>query len=138
MVIGTLAIAGFAKSSTTYIYQPSVHRITVERPITYVYATDWLKGYLGEVSIKYGLPANDYSEMVATIQCESGWQIYPKPNHISWGIAEFTPPTWQEFGYGDIMNPVSQINIMVKMWKVGLAKRWDCYRLGLYKKYLTQ
>jgi hypothetical protein len=86
------------------------------------------------MGVKYLLTTTQSQEMMATITCESGWQIYPKPNNISWGIAQFTPATWKGFGYGDIMNPLSQLDTMAKMWSKGLANRWDCYRLKLYEK----
>ena len=71
----------------------------------------------------------------AVIQCESSWNIYAN-NGISFGILQFTKPTWKEFGSGDIYNPYWQIKTFAKMVKSGLWNRWDCKRLGLYKKYL--
>lgn len=64
----------------------------------------------------------------AVIACESGFRVDPLPhNGISWGIAQFTPDTWKDFGTGDIMNPYWQIKTMAKMWKMGLQNRWDCF-----------
>lgn len=85
-----------------------------------------LKALLKDISVKYGL---DYQKMEAVVQCESGWQIDPPHNNISWGIAQFTPATWEDFGYGDIMNPYSQLEVMGKMWSKGLMSRWDCYKI---------
>ena len=71
----------------------------------------------------------------AIISCESGWNIYAD-NGISFGILQFTKPTWKDFGSGDIMNPYWQIKTFASMWSRGLKNRWDCFRLGYYKKYL--
>lgn len=62
------------------------------------------------------------------IQCESGWNVLAD-NGVSYGLLQFTPATWQDFGYGDIMNPYSQIETTAKMWSKGLQRRWDCYRM---------
>ena len=72
----------------------------------------------------------------AVVACESGFQVDPPHNGVSWGIAQFTKPTWKDFGYGDIMNPLSQVQVMAKMFSRGLQNRWDCFRTGAYKKYL--
>lgn len=62
------------------------------------------------------------------LQCEGGFNVDPLPhNGISWGVAQFTPPTWEDFGHGDIMNPYWQIKTMAKMWAMGLQNRWDCF-----------
>ena len=95
------------------------------------YSRVGLTSYLELEFTKYGI-ANEIPTAIAVINCESGFQVNPKHNNISWGIAQFTPATWHDYGYGDIMNPVSQINVMAKMWSLGLANRWDCFRLGLY------
>ena len=99
------------------------------RPVKYVYSTAFLKDTASEDAIKYGLSPIQYSQMMATIFCESGWQIDPKHNGISWGIAQFTKPTWKEFGYGDIMNPLTQLEVMASMIHRGLFNRWDCFRM---------
>lgn len=85
-----------------------------------------LKSYLREQASLYGV---DYDEMSAVIQCESGWRVDPPHNNISWGIAQFTPDTWTDFGSGDIMNPYTQLDVMAKMWSKGLHGRWDCYKI---------
>lgn len=71
----------------------------------------------------------------AIISCESNWNINAD-NGISFGILQFTKPTWKDFGTGNIFNPYWQIQTFAKMYKNGLRDRWDCYRLGLYKKFL--
>lgn len=85
-----------------------------------------LKEALSSVAVKYGL---DYDQMSTVVSCESGWRIDPPHNNISWGIAQFTPATWKDYGTGDIMNPYMQLEVMGKMWKKGLMGRWDCYRI---------
>ena len=81
---------------------------------------------LTAVAKKYG---QSYEMMSAVLQCESGWQVDPPRNGISFGIAQFTIPTWHDFGYGDIMDPYIQLEVMGKMWSMGLNKRWDCYKM---------
>jgi hypothetical protein len=127
VVIATLAWAGLAKSSNVYTYKLTESSITVQHPIQKVYAVDYLKRYVGEMSIQYGLSPQGYQELVATIQCESNFQIDPKHNGISWGIAQFTKPTWNKEGIGDIMNPITQIEVMVRMWKNNQEPQWDCW-----------
>lgn len=90
-----------------------------------------IKRYLREQSALYGL---DYDKMSAVISCESGWRIDPPHNNISWGIAQFTPETWKDFGGGDIMDPYAQIRVMSIMWSKHLEGRWDCYHILFDKK----
>lgn len=134
-MIGTLAIPSIVQSSKINSYQVVVPSKAVERPFKYVYSTEFLKDYAANMGIKYGLSPLQFTNLVATIMCESGFQVDPKHNNISWGIGQFTKPTWDQFGRGDIMNPLIQLDVMVSMWKNNSA-RWDCFRLGLYKKYL--
>ena len=75
---------------------------------------------------QYGI-SNEVQEAERVISCESSWNINAS-NKISYGIAQFTPATWKDFGYGDILNPLSQLDVMAKMWKDGLQGRWDCFR----------
>jgi hypothetical protein len=76
---------------------------------------------------KYGI--EDQLGVVAKIiACESSWNILAD-NSVSYGLLQFTPATWKQFGYGDIMNPYSQIKVMAKMWHDKLQHRWDCYSI---------
>ena len=104
--------------------------VEVRMPTT-TYTREELKLALAAVAEKYG---QEYEKMLAVIQCESGFLIDPPHNGISWGIAQFTKPTWQDFGYGDIMNPLIQLDVMGKMLNNGLIGRWDCAKiLGFIK-----
>ena len=95
-----------------------------------------LKSYLKDIFIYNGI-ADQIEIAEKIIQCESGWNIFAD-NGISYGLAQFTPATWHDFGEGDIMNPHTQIRTMAKMWKnPKLRNRWDCYRFGLYKKFYS-
>ncbi len=89
-----------------------------------------LKGMLKEEFDTYRI-SDQLPLAQKVIFCESGFQVDPKHNGISWGIAQFTKATWIDFGYGDIMNPQSQFAVMAKMWKRGLQGRWDCYKMQL-------
>lgn len=73
----------------------------------------------------------NYALISSVIDCEnSSWSVDPLPhNNVSWGFAQFTPATWKDFGHGEIMNPYSQIEVMVKMFNMGLSKRWDCAKI---------
>lgn len=62
------------------------------------------------------------------INCESDWNIFAN-NGISYGLLQFTPATWKDFGHGDIMNPYNQIKVTASMWSHGFQRRWDCYRI---------
>lgn len=86
-----------------------------------------LKSYLSEVFTYNGI--EDYIPLAEKIiLCESGWNIQAS-NGISFGILQFTPPTWADFGEGDIWNPHTQIRTMAKMIRLGLIGRWDCYQI---------
>lgn len=85
-----------------------------------------LKSYLEATFTNNGL-ADQIKIAEAVLICESGFQIDPKHNGISWGIAQFTKPTWQLYGYGDIMNPQSQLTVLTKMWLEGKQNNWDCW-----------
>lgn len=132
-VIAILAIISYARSETIHTYQLPLKETTVERPSQQVYSTEYLKSYVGEVSIKYGLSAEKYQQIMATIQCESNWNVLAD-NGISFGIAQFTPATWKDFGSGDIMNPLTQLEVMARMFSQHLEHRWDCAKiLGFIK-----
>ena len=85
-----------------------------------------LISYLETVFTQEGIE-DQIPRAIEVIQCESGFQVDPKHNGISWGVAQFTPPTWEDFGEGDIMNPHAQLRVMARMWRKGLQNRWDCY-----------
>jgi hypothetical protein len=87
-----------------------------------------LTGYLETSFEKYGLESQ-IPMAIKTIDCESGFQVDPKHNGISWGVAQFTPDTWKDYGYGNILNPEYQLETMARMWSQGLQKRWDCWRM---------
>lgn len=86
-----------------------------------------LKGFLKQVSIKYG---TDYEEMSAVINCESGWKtdLYSW-NKSSYGIAQYTPATFEENCQGDYGNPFAQLECMGLMFKKGMQSRWDCWKM---------
>ena len=84
--------------------------------------------YLRYNFTKYGIE-EQYNKAVAVIQCESSWRINPPHNGVSLGIAQFTAPTWKDFGTGkyEDINPYLQLSTLAKMWSLGLQRRWDCY-----------
>ncbi len=88
--------------------------------------TTQLKLALKSFVATYG---GNYALLDDVIMCESSWNPNPKPNGISFGIAQFTKDTWKDFGEGDIMNPYSQLEVMVKMFRDGFAERWDCFKM---------
>lgn len=74
---------------------------------------------------------SDKLDMVEKIiQCESGWQInvYSK-GKVSYGISQYTVPTFKQFCSGDYKNPYDQIKCMSKMISAGLKDRWDCTKI---------
>ncbi len=86
-----------------------------------------LREILEEQFTTYGI--KDQIPMAeAVVVCESHWNIYAN-NGVSFGITQFTPATWKDFGSGDIYNPLFQFQTMAKMFKMGLQKRWDCFRM---------
>lgn len=94
-----------------------------------------LKCYLKRESALYG---DNYPVLESTVMCEngfktSGWSY----NNSSYGIAQFRPVTFGELCKGDINSPYDQLSCMARIWK-GYKNRWDCFRLGLYKKYLNE
>jgi hypothetical protein len=61
------------------------------------------------------------------VRCESTCN----PNAISYmgakGIAQFTIPTWKDFGGDrDINNPYHQLEVALEMYRKGLQSRWCC------------
>jgi len=128
-----------AISESTAVPQASFLAPKIAQPkavlaVSSIPTTAQLQDFLKQELALYGIE-DDYPTLAAVIQCESGWNISPKPNYISWGIAEYTPATWKDVGFGNIMNPYSQLSVMAKIW-AKQSSRWDCFRLELYKKYL--
>lgn len=126
----------FADKEDSYNVQQQTVNITEdktkEKPTASLYqgikiSREGLKSYLSVIFTKYGIE-DQIPIAEAVIACESSWNINAN-NGISFGLLQFTPATWKDFGYGDIMNPQSQIITMAKMWKRGLQGRWDCWRM---------
>lgn len=86
-----------------------------------------LKDFLTQLVNTYG---GNYALIDDVIQCESGWRtdVYSR-NNISYGIAQFTPPTFSDFCDGEYKDPYAQLTCMVKMFNKGLSSRWDCVRI---------
>ena len=84
-----------------------------------------LKDYLAQLVSKYG---GNYALISDVINCESSWRtnVYSR-ERISYGVAQFTPPTFKENCVGDYENPYDQLNCMVNMFNKGMEKRWDCF-----------
>ena len=126
-LIGTSAIYSTAKAPKTSDYEAVVEIPKPEPvPIKKDYSQADLKAYLSVKFAEYGIESQT-ERAIAVVFCESGWNWNPKPNYISWGIAQFTPDTWHDYGYGDIMNPYAQLETMARMWSNGLQSRWDCF-----------
>lgn len=120
--------------STTTLNNAVQPANAVKQPIT---GTSYYQGvYISPESIKAVLAAefstygieNQLAKAESVISCESGFEVNPKPNGISWGVAQFTKSTWQDFGIGDIMNPYMQIKVMATLWQMSEQWRWNCYK----------
>ncbi len=129
-VVGILAFGGTVQSQKIYTYKLATISVQPQkRPVQNAYSIDYLKGFSGKVSIKYGLSPEQYLQMMQTIQCESGWKTDTfSHGKISYGISQYTPPTFLDFCDGDYKDPLAQLNCMAKMFHAGLEKRWDCWR----------
>ena len=70
MVLGTLTGIGIIKSSKIYANELAVEKnITETRPLPQIYSKDYLKLYVGEISVEYGLTGEQYNQMMSTINC---------------------------------------------------------------------
>lgn len=125
-----LAFAGTATSSKTYTYQLTDSSTTTISLLPEIYSVEYLKGYVGEVSIKYGLSGQQYQDMMNIVTCESNWNVLAF-NDLgnSYGVAQYQPTTFKENCSGDYKDPVAQLNCMAQMIKRGMIERWDCFRL---------
>lgn len=93
-----------------------------------------LNEYLRSVFATYGIESQ-IKMAEAVVSCESSWNVlaYNKDDERfvkggSYGIAQFTRPTFFENCTGDYENPYDQISCMAKLWKRGEQHRWTCYK----------
>jgi hypothetical protein len=130
VLIGTAAFVSTTKAPTLSHKEAALQTIEspkpTSKPVTKVADNVTLKQALNLVATKYG---QDYQQMADVIQCESTWRT----NVYSWtgssyGIAQFTQPTFQDYCTGSYKDPFAQLDCMGKMWQLGLQRRWDCYR----------
>lgn len=87
-----------------------------------------LKGFLKEVSLKYGV---DYNQLEQTIQGESGFI----PTRVgddgrSIGIAQYTLPTWYDFcgNTDERLDPYKSMDCMARMFSMGKQRRWTVWK----------
>lgn len=126
--IGNAAIAptiddnlggGISDSTQTSFYQP------------HSASSNDLKAHLSQLSIQYGV---NYSELLAVINCESGFDNSARGKAGEIGLAQFMPATWEFFNKLrgtklDITNPYDQISMIVWSFSEGLQNHWTCYKL---------
>lgn len=97
-------------------------------PTPYVYSREFLKGFAGEASINSQLDSKTYTELVSTLECESGFRYnaFNKQGN-SYGVSQFIPATFKANCKGDYKDAKDQITCAVKMFKEGKQDQWDCY-----------
>ncbi|HEX2241595.1 MAG TPA: transglycosylase SLT domain-containing protein [Actinomycetota bacterium] len=70
---------------------------------------------------EFGL-SPDY--LVAVAMCESSLNPYAVSPAGYYGLFQFGPITWSEFGYGSIWDPVAQSRTAARMLADGHHRRW--------------
>lgn len=128
LVFGLAVLIG--NPSTTTV-SDSVYGTT--SPTTIELSSTTIKSFIRHYSELYGV---SYNEMYLTIDCESGFNTHAvNPNDPSYGIAQFTPPTFYHFAplagiqKPDIGSTTEQLQTMAFMFSIGKADRWTCHRL---------
>lgn len=130
-LIGTVAIIGNAKAPQYSHKSGEIGESTsVPKPTSqqaYSASVNELKGYLAYLVATHG---GNFALLDDVIMCESGWRtdVYSK-GQVSYGISQFTLPTFQENCEGDYKDPKAQLKCMVLMFANGMAERWDCFRI---------
>ena len=85
-----------------------------------------IKQHIADVSQKYGL---DYDQLSSVIQCESQFETAKYGDSgRAFGIAQFHKPTFDEYCSGNYYNPLDQLNCMAKMFSLGQAGQWSCFK----------
>ena len=97
------------------------------RPVKQDYSPEALKRYVAIQFAKYGIE-DEIPIAEAVAACESSWN-WQASNGISYGIFQYTPATWEQWGSGDIMNPETQIKVTARLWSLGQQWRWDCWKM---------
>ncbi len=123
-----------AATNSKKLTQKSVIVLTSEKPLNtprlyqgILLSKEDIKEMIKEQFTLYGI-SNQIPTALKVAECESSFSINAN-NGISFGIFQYTKPTWKQFGYGDIFNPQSQIIITSKIVKKEGWKRWDCWRM---------
>lgn len=83
-----------------------------------------LKEYLKQQSSLYGV---DYAVLTKVVNCESSWNSSARTS-VSYGIAQFTKPTFKEYCKGEYTNAKDQLTCMASVFKKKMMSRWDCWR----------
>lgn len=95
------------------------------RPVQQDYSREGLTRYLEDTFAKYGIE-DQIPTAKRIILCESSWNVRASSG-ISFGIFQYTAPTWHDFGHGDIWDPLVQIETTARIVKKEGWGRWDCY-----------
>ena len=83
------------------------------------------------IASKYGV---DKSSMIATIECESGFNNTAIGKAGERGLAQFMPATWEYWNkergtYLEIHRIQNQLDMMAWAFEKGYQRHWTCWKL---------
>ncbi len=84
-------------------------------------STESIESIIVGAAAEFGL-SPDY--LVAVAMCESSLNPYAVSPAGYYGLFQFGPVTWSEFGYGSIWDPVAQSRTAARMLADGHHRRW--------------
>ncbi|MFN2525564.1 MAG: transglycosylase SLT domain-containing protein [Actinomycetota bacterium] len=82
---------------------------------------DKIESVIIKAADEFGL-SRDY--LISVAMCESSLNPYAVSPAGYYGLFQFGPVTWSEFGYGSIWDPVAQSRTAARMLAEGHHRRW--------------
>ena len=78
---------------------------------------------------KYHLTKRQTKQMLATITCESGWDINAVGGMGEIGLVQIYPPAHKDITEEQMKDPYFSLDFIAKNFSVGNQKIWSCWRL---------
>lgn len=116
---------------TTGIFAVLFSIATQTFPIPHVEAATLSKDELQAIAMAdataYHLTAEQMRRMLATITCESSWDINALSSTGDIGIVQISPKYWPQISGMEMLNPLFSLDFMAHQFELGHEHYWVCY-----------
>lgn len=117
---------------TFAVSTPSILSIPVQRVEAAELSIPELKAIATSSAARYKLSPAQERKMLATITCESNWDVNAASLTGDYGIVQIHEKAHPEIMRAQMLDPYFALDWMAHEWSLGHQKLWSCYTL-LYK-----